>query len=120
MKGMSLAIETVIVIILACIVLVALLFFFTGTFIPGSERAKAEMDRANYCQQYANFDSKCSDIKDGTKYIRQNLTETCPKLGYPCTDSGINGIECFQKCCEMYCGKTAAASSTTTTTIEVP
>jgi hypothetical protein len=104
MKGMSLAIETIIVMILASIVLVALLFFFTGTFTPGADRATAEMTRATGCQDYMKVEPECKELGDFTG--KAKLVEACKKLSYSGPDLVV-----IQSCCAMYCGKAATAST---------
>ena len=94
-KGMSLPVETVIVLVLAIIVLAALLFFFTGTFTPGADRVRLEQRKVDLCTKYVAADSQCKN--PATAEIRtgaDGLDETCKKLGL----STVAGA-----CCSTYC-----------------
>lgn len=96
-KGMSLAIETTVVIALAIIVLVALLLFFAGTFTPATERIKLEQRKVDLCTKYVRDDSECrSPANDDIKKGEKGLDETCEKLGLS-TNPAI--------CCSGYCSR---------------
>ena len=93
-KGISLPVETVIVIVLAIIVLAALLLFFTGTFTPGSDKIKLEQRKVDLCSNYVAADSECRLPPPDTK-LKTDLEKVCGDLGLPTNAAA---------CCSTYCG----------------
>ena len=115
MKGVSLPIETIVILVLAVIVLVALLFFFTGIFGPSSSLVKLKQERSIWCGSYqrSNFDCEEGEHEDVDENIRIELARICSRLnqeegGYPdCKyDEGdVAGHECVKKCCSEFCSE---------------
>ncbi len=121
MRGISLPIETTIVLILAAIVLVALLFFFSGTFNPSVERIKLEQQKVNLCTEYVSVDSECSDKGVGKVYtvkgskILVDLADLGKKLGYSKCDTPGATAECVQQICTTYCPQPTPVATPTPT-----
>jgi hypothetical protein len=104
MKGISLAIETIIFIILAVTVLSVLLLFFTKTGGSSQTRVELEANRNIYCGNYISGDLQCkTDGKSITVLDTKKFSETCGKLGV----KGCPAIspECFSACCGIVCPK---------------
>ncbi len=108
-KGISLAIETIVFIILAVTVLSVLLLFFTGTGGPAQTSVELENKRNIICGDYVRNYPKCDSPGTGLKDI-DKLPDICKKLGTidpkepakkPC-ESG-NPQECFVLCCRLFC-----------------
>lgn len=60
LKGVSLSIETIIVLILAISVMGVLLYYFNSTTGPPINEAKLLADISNKCSDYAMLDPKCN------------------------------------------------------------
>ncbi len=107
MKGISIAIETIIFIILAVTVLSVLLLFLTGVGGPPQLRVQWEAQRTTMCFTYASIDPSCSQANP-TFDDKANLVAVCKKLEVgectgkvgPTTDSA-----CLKACCKMNCPK---------------
>ena len=97
MRGISLPIETTVVIVLAAIVLVALLLFFSGTFSPGAERIKLEQRKVDLCTKYVAQDSTCRISASA------DLQDVCKKLDTPNA----------RVCCSAYCPAIETATQCT-------
>jgi hypothetical protein len=72
-KGISLPIETVVVIVLAVAVLLAMLYFF-GLTQPPIDRIKLEQQRIGLCSSYISADSECRSA------MPPELQDVCSKL----------------------------------------
>ena len=122
MKGVALPIETIIIISLAVIVLVALLFFFTGIFPPGAELVKLKQDQSIWCSSYHQNNPDCDEDVVVDTTIQDKIADICYKLntkegGYDkCEDPDVFVYECAIQCCRMFCGEPAESPATTTTT----
>lgn len=102
MKGISLAIETIIFVILAVIVLTVLLLFFTGTAGEAEDRIKLEQERTRLCEQYVQADRACNDPAALSGFgDRSKLGDTCSKLNIIGCSSSPE-LECVQRCC-IFC-----------------
>jgi hypothetical protein len=107
MKGVSLAIETIVYIILAVLVLTVLLYFFMSQATPGDERVRLERTRIEKCGEYARYDNKCNDISStGVNPIVNSLSnDICKKL----TIRNCPGVgeeekkNCIRYCCAELC-----------------
>ncbi len=125
-KGISLSLETIVLLILMAIVLGALLLFFNNIFNPASLRVNAIKDKESLCLQYVSVDSGCAHAKEiaeetdpykGGKYTQAKsaLESIAGKVcGQPSNDAvcgaGISNpkdsrVQCLQSCCAIYCGK---------------
>lgn len=71
-KGLSLPINTVIIIIVAFLVLVAVLLFFTGTFSPAANTTKAESELRSECWEWQR--SLYTDPLDYADYPNLNTS----------------------------------------------
>ncbi len=124
MKGMSLPIETVVLLILMVVVLGAILAFFVGVFGPANTEKDIMMKQQSLCRQYAmDVDPGCKalinaagsasawgDDKKNNPLVVQIKNEVCNKpAGNPvCT--GSNEYQCVQKCCSGLCGPVKKSS----------
>lgn len=96
MKGMSLSIETIIILILAVIVLAALLIFASPVFTDAQSGTTNEIKRARLCDAYVQDDPKCDGGRDVDAQITIDLKEVCENLG-KC--QGLSGFDCAKDCC---------------------
>ena len=105
MKGISMAIETIVAIIIAVVVLSLLLAWLqTGTG-PGRDITKYLQDKSNGCLAYRAHDCKTDFIAPGT------LSTACRELakaGYIQTGGGApgcisGGSDCIPQCCKDIC-----------------
>lgn len=117
MRGITLAIETIIVVILAVSVLTILLFFFRSNYSDAETTVALINKQSTGCTGYIFYDPEC-DAQD----IRNGLdTEILDKIATAC--SGLNKIRgdyascagkttlslpgdaaCVQDCCRNFCG----------------
>lgn len=125
-KGMSLAIETIIILIIALTVFTALTYFFNLEFGKGKTTIDLLSGQNQWCGAYARQDSKCTTAgynamktsKEGQETLKM-LTYYCTRLqGYPnCADftqgkcqnndpSKCDKIaieKCVFECCTVVC-----------------
>jgi len=109
MKGVSLSIETIVILILAVIVLSAMLIFLSGTTNPAAETLRATRIQTESCAAYVRNDPDCTGfrINDVSPDVKQNIAEACNILqGYnECKSSGdVANIACVRSCCKTFCG----------------
>ena len=106
MKGVAIAIETVIYIILAVLVLTILLFFFTSQSGPAQQQINLQRERNEICSAIAAKDPKCEDITAiGRAVGADKLTKLrtgCNTLSL-CSQSDTESV-CIKKCC-IFCPK---------------
>lgn len=111
MKGVSIAIETVIYLILAVTVLSVLLLFFLKIGGPAQDQYTLEATRNTLCGVYTSQDFACVGKGDNPvsgmdpKKIEE-LVNTCRELNrrgfaYLCSGpaTGSEGLKCIQDCC---------------------
>ncbi|GEM_PF-2181549 len=122
MKGMSLALETVILLILMAVVLAALMSFFLGVFNPAKSQLDNIKNKESFCVQYISKDPGCAhahDIKDGTtapysdgtkygsaKTAITELEKICKSTpdNPPCgTKTCDQAKDLVKACCPSYC-----------------
>ncbi len=116
MKGISLAIETIIFIILAVTVLSVLLLFLTGTGGPAQDRVALESQRNIICGDYVRAAPLCDSDGSGSKIKGlDKLQDICKKLGTanpegktpeekkPC--DGGDKAKCYAACCRLFCAR---------------
>src|SRR3989344_2602439 len=98
MKGVSLSIETIVILILAMIVHASLLIFVSPVFNEGQSRTSNELKRTRLCDAYVQDDPKCdgTGARDVDAQIVQDLEETCRNLG-KC--ESLNRDDCARDCC---------------------
>ncbi|MBI5347103.1 MAG: hypothetical protein HZB66_00655 [Candidatus Aenigmarchaeota archaeon] len=117
MRGLMLATDTVVIVIIAGAVLVLLLAFFKGTGGRGIDQMTLERQRSELCSRYLSLDNDCdgkADVKtneqlnDIYKINDPNLMNVCQRLGIPnCdgkgaitpTDLASPGMKCLRACC---------------------
>jgi hypothetical protein len=101
MKGVSIAIETVIFIILAVLVLTLLLFFFTSQSGPAQQQINLQRERNEICGLLVTKHPKCDSTADIVAEDIAKLRKACDLLKI-CT--GGDNEACFKKCC-IFCPK---------------
>jgi hypothetical protein len=110
MKGMSLPLETVVLLILATIVLAALLGFFLGAFTPSQSEADMVRQQLNVCQEIAR---RGCYTTDATTYASGSLTAAttgakaiCNSDRPACSPIGSQTTpikNCIKSCCSVFC-----------------
>ena len=109
MKGISIAIETIIYLILAITVLSVLLFFFLSQAGPSQDQFKLEADRNRFCGSYVSKDLTCAG-KDGAPLtdvqsgIVTKIRSTCEELNRRfnfnyCKGDNTGDLKCIRDCC---------------------
>lgn len=141
-KGMSLAIETIIILIIALTVFTALTYFFNLEFGKGQDTVKLLNGQTQWCGAYARQDSKCTQTgydamktsKEGQETLKMltfycgriqgysNCQNRCSTFGDPSQCKIEATKECVFDCCTLYCPagtrpKAPAATRTTGGTI---
>ena len=105
MKGISLPINTMVIIIMAFLVLAVLLFFFTSTSTPALEIVQLKQEQSTLCFSYKQANPDCDtegDSKVSNTELRNSIADTCNKLNqheknYPsCTSAST---QCMLECC---------------------
>src|SRR3989344_8754875 len=108
MKGVSLSIETIVILILAVIVLAAMLIFLSGTTNPAAETLRATRIQTESCAAYVRNDPDCTDIgiQDVAVDVKQNIAEACNILqGYnECRGKSQADTACVRGCCKSFRG----------------
>ena len=104
MKGISLSVNTIIIIVLAVIVLLALALLFSGAFTPGQNEIMLKSQQATLCSHYLNFVPEC-DITTGVDdNTLKEIARVGDALGYgSCTAGQKASVSCVQECCRTYC-----------------
>ena len=104
-KGIALAMETIVYLILAVLVLAILLYFLTSQAGPAQNQAELLQKSAQLCSDYIKADSTCSNI-NGVKILAgktvSDLLDKCRKLNTAGCSLGGNDQECVQRCCSTY------------------
>jgi hypothetical protein len=109
MKGISIAIETVVYMILAVTVLSVALFFFLSQAGPSQDLYTLESKRDRYCMAYVSMDYGCAGkngkVVDGTSpEVLKNIGSAClemtRKFSYSYDACGESAtLQCIQQCC---------------------
>ena len=116
MKGVSIAIETIIYLILAILVLTVLITFFLTQAGPAQDQYTLEAKRNSLCGAYVSMDFSCVGRDDGPKTgeggvdptIPETIASTCSELNrrfgfaYRSTagsGGGTSGLNCIRSCC---------------------
>lgn len=103
-KGITLASESIVVIILAVIVLAALLAFLSSVSGPTQDEVRLRLRQAQQCRSYVEANGKCERSADSRvdSDLKRDLVTTCTSLKYArCT--GSDSIACVIECCSGYC-----------------
>ena len=103
MKGISIAIETIIFIILAVTVLSVLLLFLTGVGGPPQQRMQWESKRSSLCFSYTAFDRECNTVT-GFAGLAE-LKDICgpTKLDVRECKTPTSDLACVRACCSFNC-----------------
>ena len=101
MKGVAIALETIVYLILAVTVLTVLLYFFTSQANPAQNRLELLRQQQDGCLSFAKQQKSCQDI---TFPQAAQLEKTCKALNdfQSCRTGGID--QCFRECCRAFCG----------------
>ena len=101
MKGMAIAFETIIYLILAVMVLTVLLFFFTSQASPAQNEFQLLSDQREGCVAYAQQLPSCgSEVFP----LASKLRKACDGLKqFNSCKAGIADDVCFKECCRSYC-----------------
>ena len=104
MKGMALAIETIVVIVIAVLVLVALIAFFLGVFPGGQQQVELISRQTSLCSQYIREDPDCNSPDDVKNYdLKLELSDVCSQLNHPCSRGSSADAVCVSNCCSTFC-----------------
>lgn len=115
MKGISLALETVIMLVLGTIVLGALLAFFFGVFTPAQSTATQLQEQNQICQNIFNTAPRCGITANGVEPSVEgyaddlNKKKICSTQRADCNpgtseDTQLRYKSCIQTCCRLFCG----------------
>jgi hypothetical protein len=112
MKGVAIAIETVIYLILGVTVLSIALFFFLSQAGPAQDQYKLEADRNRFCGTYVSIDFQCKggDTSSGvhasaSPEVLAGIAKACGELArrqgfnYQCQGQQTANLQCIQSCC---------------------
>ncbi len=111
MKSLA-AIDFVVFIILAVIVLALAVFLLKGAGMRGVESGNLEKERAKLCLEYLSLDADCDgnlDIPTGEtrtkkQTVIENLKKICPQLGYEnCRNVNWNNADSVKACVRQCC-----------------
>ena len=103
MKGVSIAIETIVYLILAITVLSVLLFFFLTQAGPPQDQYTLEAKRNSLCGAYTSNDFSCvgkdnKPVASISPTVPENIAKTCNELnrrfGFAYKCSGSASLEC--------------------------
>ncbi|RLI97279.1 MAG: hypothetical protein DRO96_00945 [Candidatus Aenigmatarchaeota archaeon] len=100
-KGLSLAINQLILLIIAVVVLLVALGIIYGQ-MPNINEIKANQQRISLCNAYVKSDPKCEDVDQVEDEVTEKLANVCQQLRYPGC-SGSLTVECVKKCCDIAC-----------------
>lgn len=109
-KGISLPIETVILLILAAVVLAALLGFFTGVVTPAQLRAGIIQKQSSLCTQIVTADVNCNAEQISKNALpsvsglpSKLMSDVCNKPSDSPICSGGSVQDCIRNCCRTFC-----------------
>ncbi|MBI5347104.1 MAG: hypothetical protein HZB66_00660 [Candidatus Aenigmarchaeota archaeon] len=112
MKGFTLAVDTVVIIVVAGVVLLVILAFFKGSGSQGASQANLQQERTTICREYVQMDLNCDGTADDSsaagklKETRKKVVDICAKLGgYASCDDEKKGVVsgCVHDCCGFLC-----------------
>lgn len=93
-KGVSLTLETIVVLTLSVLVLGVLLYFFSSNFYPAQTKIDDLNSQRDLCIKHMNNDPECKK-PGGTE-----LVKLCQKLGY---EKCKTASDCVPSCCSLFC-----------------
>lgn len=107
MKGISLAVESIVIFIIAAAVLAILLYFFMTTANPSINIIQLKGEQTKWCNSYTTNDPNCDESGFVDVTIQDELANVCERLntvegGFDqCT--GVFNIDCVKQCCKSFC-----------------
>ena len=102
MKGVAIAMETIVYLILAVTVLTVLLYFFTSNANPAQNRLELYRQQQDGCMSFAKQQKSCQDIAFPQA---TQLEKTCKALNeFQSCKPGGSVDQCFKECCRTFCG----------------
>lgn len=108
MKGISLAIETVVILIIAVVILGILSYMLISGTLPGVNNLKLQQNIQQYCGLYVQLDPTCANTKNQITTFGDSaatLAGFCKTIGYSsCTGTPLT-ITCVKQCCAAMCTK---------------
>jgi len=118
MKGVALAIETIIYIILGVTVLTVLLFFFTQMGGQSQHEFEMQQTRHQWCGTYSQYNPTCEKSIHDTHFsgatsdtkkdeILSKIGSACKGLNIPYCTSNTASFQCIQSCC-LHCPETSS------------
>lgn len=105
MKGISIAMETIVYVILAVMVLSVLLFFFTSMGGQSQNEVQMRSKAIQACGIYTTYDTKCESTSklptniQNREQILKDIGEACKFLRYDQCNADTATIECIKNCC---------------------
>ena len=105
LKGMSLPLETVVLLILAAVVLAALLAFFLGTYTPAQSKVNILKQQNALCQQIFAADPQCRVGPLTQTFVTQLALKVCgqPTDAPVCGTTSMQQQQCVNECCRIFC-----------------
>jgi hypothetical protein len=114
MKAMSLAIETIIVLVLAITVMGILLLFLNANIGPADSRLRWEREKNDACAKYSQYtagDGKEACSQDQINYVRNKNSDLINELTKLCLNKQFKPIgckdsldeNCLRECCNIQC-----------------
>ena len=97
------AIETIVIFVIAAAALAILLYFFLSTTNPSLNLIQLKAEQSKWCNSYITHDPDCEDVDDVDQSITDELLNVCMNLhtvegGYEQCSDPIN-IACVRQCC---------------------
>jgi len=109
MKGIAIAVETIVYLILAVTVMTVALMFFLSQGGKAQTDFEIEAARSSACASYQYYDPQCTNTDSAKipKQIQKDLNTACAKyserrnLELRCVSGAetIGDIKCVQQCC---------------------
>lgn len=102
-KGISLATQTIVLLIISAIILGSVLVFYMNTTNPSQKGFTDVAEQTMLCQKQVRYDPRCSTpLPTGTPYAR--LLEICTDFKYEKCQPLTSEVECIRQCCANFCG----------------
>ncbi len=111
-KGVAIAMESIIYIILAVLVLTILLYFFMTQAGPAQSEFELRRQSIDLCNQVVQYSNKCQ-ITNVPLELQNKLKDVCKNLKV--IDCPTDAQKCIQRCCANVglCPTPTAATTTT-------
>ncbi len=111
MRGVSLTIETIIIIILAISVLSVMLLFFRQTLGDASPYVKAINDRTKFCGNYHTQSNFCQDHDKVKNDILKGIQQACVDINIKECTGSREGTPASEECVKSCCGQIGICGS---------